>query len=142
MCRRAQVNKVAGNFHFAAGHSYQQGSMHIHDMAPFAEKTLDFTHKIHSLSFGQPYPVSNTSTAAQTRAELQQRLHMHMHVAAACIDACIARRAAAAAAPGLLQGMRNPLDGVMQLSPHQKPTQMTKPDSGSLKKTAVSGMFQ
>lgn len=52
-----QVNKVAGNFHFAAGHSYQSGSMHIHDMAPFADKTLDFTHKIHSLSFGQPYPV-------------------------------------------------------------------------------------
>jgi hypothetical protein len=52
-----QVNKVAGNFHFAAGHSYQSGSMHIHDMAPFADKALDFTHKVHSLSFGQPYPV-------------------------------------------------------------------------------------
>jgi hypothetical protein len=52
-----QVNKVAGNFHFAAGHSYQSGSMHIHDMAPFADKVLDFTHKVHSLSFGQPYPV-------------------------------------------------------------------------------------
>lgn len=52
-----QVNKVAGNFHFAAGHSYQSGSMHIHDMAPFNDKVLDFTHKVHSLSFGQPYPV-------------------------------------------------------------------------------------
>lgn len=52
-----QVNKVAGNFHFAAGHSYQQGSMHIHDMAPFTDKTLDFTHKIHGLSFGKAYPV-------------------------------------------------------------------------------------
>eukprot|EP00882_Tetradesmus_deserticola_P010657 GHRQ01011257.1.p1 GENE.GHRQ01011257.1~~GHRQ01011257.1.p1 ORF type:complete len:399 (+),score=139.27 GHRQ01011257.1:579-1775(+) len=50
------VNKVAGNFHFAAGHSYQSGSMHIHDMAPFADKALDFTHKVHSLSFGKPYP--------------------------------------------------------------------------------------
>lgn len=50
---------MAGNFHFAAGHSYQQGSMHIHDMAPFTDKTLDFSHKIHSLSFGQSYPVSD-----------------------------------------------------------------------------------
>ncbi|KAF8069699.1 ergic3 [Scenedesmus sp. PABB004] len=51
------VNKVAGNFHFAAGHSYQSGAMHIHDMAPFADKTLDFTHTVKALSFGRPYPV-------------------------------------------------------------------------------------
>eukprot|EP00879_Flechtneria_rotunda_P017317 GHRR01018141.1.p1 GENE.GHRR01018141.1~~GHRR01018141.1.p1 ORF type:complete len:191 (+),score=34.48 GHRR01018141.1:966-1538(+) len=82
-----QVNKVAGNFHFAAGHSYQQGSMHIHDMAPFADKTLDFTHKIHSLSYGQPYP-----------------------------------------------GMRNPLDGVMQVAP--------QPKGGETKKGTATGMFQ
>lgn len=61
-----QVNKVAGNFHFAAGHSYQQGSMHIHDMAPFADKTLDFTHKIHSLSFGSSYPVSAACLACRS----------------------------------------------------------------------------
>jgi hypothetical protein len=59
-----QVNKVAGNFHFAAGHSYQQGSMHIHDMAPFTEKTLDFSHTIRSLSFGKPYPVGYGSPVA------------------------------------------------------------------------------
>jgi hypothetical protein len=52
-----QVNKVAGNFHFAAGHSYQQGSMHIHDMAPFSDKTLDFSHTIKTLAFGKTYPV-------------------------------------------------------------------------------------
>lgn len=38
MWGRLDVNKVAGNFHFAAGRSYQQGSVHIHDMAPFADK--------------------------------------------------------------------------------------------------------
>lgn len=59
-----QVNKVAGNFHFAAGHSYQQGSMHIHDMAPFTDKTLDFSHTIRSLSFGKPYPVGYVSPVA------------------------------------------------------------------------------
>lgn len=82
------VNKVAGNFHIAAGHSYQSGSMHIHDMAPFNDKVLDFTHKVHSLSFGQPYP-----------------------------------------------GMKNPLDGVMQLVP-QKAT------GSHPGQKAPTGMFQ
>lgn len=50
------VNKVAGNFHFAPGKSYQQGGMHVHDIAPFGGATLDFTHTIHKLSFGEPYP--------------------------------------------------------------------------------------
>eukprot|EP00878_Enallax_costatus_P011895 GHUV01012419.1.p1 GENE.GHUV01012419.1~~GHUV01012419.1.p1 ORF type:complete len:384 (+),score=81.13 GHUV01012419.1:266-1417(+) len=80
------VNKVAGNFHFAAGHSYQSGSMHIHDMAPFVDKTLDFSHRIHSLSFGKQYP-----------------------------------------------GMRNPLDGVMQVAPK-------KPSDAQGKKP--TGMYQ
>ncbi|KAI8469965.1 MAG: endoplasmic reticulum vesicle transporter-domain-containing protein [Monoraphidium minutum] len=56
MYGRLDVNKVAGNFHFAAGRSYQQGSMHIHDMGPFEGKTLDFTHSITRVSFGPQYP--------------------------------------------------------------------------------------
>lgn len=51
-----QVNKVAGNFHFAPGRSYQQGNMHVHDIAPFGDALLDFTHSIHKLSFGKSYP--------------------------------------------------------------------------------------
>ena len=53
---RLEVNKVAGNFHFAAGRSYQQGSVHVHDMAPFAGRPLDFSHSIKHLSFGPQYP--------------------------------------------------------------------------------------
>jgi hypothetical protein len=119
MWGQLHVNKVAGNFHFAAGKSYQQarrrglfggwglegalaaqerrvlgagnacmcaarpssslqpagcprrplflapssplnappqGSVHIHDVSPFAGKTLDFTHTISHLSFGPQYP--------------------------------------------------------------------------------------
>jgi hypothetical protein len=41
-----------------------------------------------------------------------------------------------------LQGMKNPLDGVTQLSPHQKPSHMSGPSSGDLKKSTVTGMFQ
>lgn len=51
-----QVNKVAGNFHFAPGRSYQQGSMHVHDIAPFGDAVMDFSHTITQLSFGKPYP--------------------------------------------------------------------------------------
>jgi hypothetical protein len=47
---------VAGNFHFAPGRSFQQGSMHVHDMAPFANQKLDFSHTVNKLSFGKPYP--------------------------------------------------------------------------------------
>lgn len=50
------INKVAGNFHFAPGRSYQQGNMHIHDLSPFAGQNFDFTHTIHKLAFGQEYP--------------------------------------------------------------------------------------
>ncbi len=30
--------------------------MHVHDMAPFANHKLDFTHTINKLSFGKAYP--------------------------------------------------------------------------------------
>eukprot|EP00798_Chlamydomonas_sp_ICE-L_P025639 gene25639-11297_t len=50
------VNKVAGNFHFAPGRSFQQGGMHIHDIAPFGDAEMDFTHTITKLSFGPDYP--------------------------------------------------------------------------------------
>ncbi|KAL4431733.1 hypothetical protein ABPG77_002949 [Micractinium sp. CCAP 211/92] len=51
-----KINKVAGNFHFAPGRSYQQGNMHIHDLSPFAGQTFDFSHTIHKLAFGQEFP--------------------------------------------------------------------------------------
>jgi hypothetical protein len=51
-----QVNKVAGNFHFAPGRSFQQGNMHVHDIAPFGDAVMDFSHTIHKLSFGKAYP--------------------------------------------------------------------------------------
>ncbi|KXZ47245.1 hypothetical protein GPECTOR_36g10 [Gonium pectorale] len=51
-----EVNKVAGNFHFAPGRSYQQGSMHVHDIAPFGDAVIDFRHTVHKLSFGEGYP--------------------------------------------------------------------------------------
>lgn len=55
-----EVNKVAGNFHFAPGRSFQQSNMHVHDMGGMlAGKTYDFTHQIHTLSFGKSINFNN-----------------------------------------------------------------------------------
>lgn len=48
--------QVAGNFHFAPGRSFQQGSMHVHDLIPFGTEEFDVSHTIHKLSFGEDYP--------------------------------------------------------------------------------------
>lgn len=54
------VNKVAGNFHFAPGKSFQQGHMHVHDLHPFGTDKFDLSHTINKLSFGADIPgVSN-----------------------------------------------------------------------------------
>eukprot|EP00887_Chlorella_sp_A99_P002342 scaffold10.g2342.t1 len=51
------INKVAGNFHFAPGRSYQQGNMHIHDLSPFKQgQAFDFSHTVNKLAFGQEFP--------------------------------------------------------------------------------------
>ena len=50
------VNKVAGNFHFAPGKSFQHGNIHVHDLMPFRTKKFDMSHKITKLSFGEAFP--------------------------------------------------------------------------------------
>lgn len=51
------VNKVAGNFHFAPGKSFQQHNVHVHDLQPFAgKKAFNMSHYIRKLSFGPDYP--------------------------------------------------------------------------------------
>lgn len=51
------INKVAGNIHIAPGRSFQQGPMHIHDLAPFnGHGPFDFTHRISKFAFGREYP--------------------------------------------------------------------------------------
>lgn len=50
------VNKVAGNFHFAPGKSFQQHNVHIHDLQPFGKSVFNMSHAIRHLSFGNDYP--------------------------------------------------------------------------------------
>ncbi|XP_072175388.1 endoplasmic reticulum-Golgi intermediate compartment protein 3-like [Diadema setosum] len=51
-----EVNKVAGNFHFAPGKSFQQHHVHVHDLQPYAGGKFNMTHHIKTLSFGMEYP--------------------------------------------------------------------------------------
>eukprot|EP01119_Soliformovum_irregulare_P003075 TRINITY_DN13373_c0_g1_i1.p1 TRINITY_DN13373_c0_g1~~TRINITY_DN13373_c0_g1_i1.p1 ORF type:complete len:387 (-),score=108.40 TRINITY_DN13373_c0_g1_i1:25-1185(-) len=50
------VNKVAGNFHFAPGKSFQQHHMHVHDLQPFRNLKFNMSHTINRLSFGAEFP--------------------------------------------------------------------------------------
>jgi len=50
------VNKVAGNFHFAPGKSFQQHHMHVHDLQPFRTLKFNLSHTINRLSFGKEFP--------------------------------------------------------------------------------------
>jgi hypothetical protein len=51
-----QVNRVAGNFHFAPGKSFQHAHMHIHDLAAFSSGEFNVSHRVNRLSFGADYP--------------------------------------------------------------------------------------
>ncbi|XP_072953574.1 uncharacterized protein [Typha angustifolia] len=61
-----EVNKVAGNFHFAPGKSFQQSNMHVHDLLPFQKDSFNISHKINRLTFGEYFPgVLNPLDGAQ-----------------------------------------------------------------------------
>jgi len=51
-----EVNKVAGNFHFAPGKSFQQHHMHVHDLQPLKWAEFNLSHTVVRLSFGKEYP--------------------------------------------------------------------------------------
>jgi len=50
-----EVNKVAGNFHFAPGRSFQHAHMHVHDLAAFSSGQFNVTHQINEISFGEHF---------------------------------------------------------------------------------------
>ncbi|CAK9876341.1 unnamed protein product [Sphagnum jensenii] len=51
-----EVNKVAGNFHFAPGNSFQQLNMFFFDFLEFQVDSFNVSHKINELSFGAHFP--------------------------------------------------------------------------------------
>ncbi|XP_019461840.1 PREDICTED: endoplasmic reticulum-Golgi intermediate compartment protein 3-like isoform X2 [Lupinus angustifolius] len=51
-----EVNKVAGNFHFAPGKSFQHAGAHVHDLLPFQKDSFNLSHHINRLAFGEYFP--------------------------------------------------------------------------------------
>ncbi|KAL6515300.1 hypothetical protein OROHE_018932 [Orobanche hederae] len=51
-----EVNKVAGNFHFAPGKSFHQQNVHLFDLLALQAESYNISHKINKLSFGDPIP--------------------------------------------------------------------------------------
>ncbi|KAK9023540.1 hypothetical protein V6N11_003758 [Hibiscus sabdariffa] len=51
-----EVNKVAGNFHFAPGKSFEESSFHMHDLKAFQKDSFNLSHKINRLAFGDSFP--------------------------------------------------------------------------------------
>ncbi|KAI9004408.1 endoplasmic reticulum vesicle transporter-domain-containing protein [Hyaloraphidium curvatum] len=60
-----EVNRVAGNMHFAPGKSFQQAHMHVHDIHSFVQQQggegtkNDWSHVIHYLNFGKVAAFAN-----------------------------------------------------------------------------------
>ena len=52
MAGEFSIHKIQGNFHFAAGQSFQMGGAHVHALLPYSKRDYDFAHDIHFLSFG------------------------------------------------------------------------------------------
>ena len=70
-----EVNKVAGNFHFAPGKSFQQGAVHVHDLMVFGDNAyFNMSHVINKLSYGADFPgllnPLDGAAAAQTGGHL------------------------------------------------------------------------
>lgn len=73
------VNKVAGNFHFSPGKSFQAGGAHVHDYALFKQAFFNMTHTVHALSFGQQFPgiVNPLDGVTKTQSEPVSRLFQY-----------------------------------------------------------------
>ncbi|KAL5994883.1 hypothetical protein ACLOJK_024940 [Asimina triloba] len=51
-----EVNKVAGNFHFAPGKSFHQSNIFLGDLLVLPNENFNISHKINKLSFGKEFP--------------------------------------------------------------------------------------
>lgn len=83
---RFPVNKIAGNFHFAPGKSFDVQNYHLHDIRFLDGLHLDFAHKIHHLSFGEHHaqiinPLDGTEKHSSGKP--QQSFKYHVKVVAA-----------------------------------------------------------
>lgn len=50
------ISKVAGRINLTPGHSFHFHGHTLHDLSAMRDRTLDLSHRINRLWFGQPYP--------------------------------------------------------------------------------------
>lgn len=73
-----QVNRIAGNFHFAPGKSFEHSQMHVHDLQPFPDGVdWNFAHRIRKIRFGNEAseligPLKNVNRIGETRIGMHQ----------------------------------------------------------------------
>ncbi|XP_029650596.1 endoplasmic reticulum-Golgi intermediate compartment protein 3 isoform X2 [Octopus sinensis] len=73
-----EVNKVAGNFHFAPGKSFNQHHVHVHDLQSLGGQKFNMTHKVKTLSFGKPYPgIMNPLDGVHVMADKEQMMFQY-----------------------------------------------------------------
>ncbi|XP_043723495.1 endoplasmic reticulum-Golgi intermediate compartment protein 3-like [Telopea speciosissima] len=72
-----EVNKVAGNFHFAPGKSFHLSNIHVFDLLSIQGENYNISHKINHLSFGEEIPgvvnpLDGVSWAQETSSGMYQ----------------------------------------------------------------------
>jgi hypothetical protein len=75
------VNKVAGNFHFSPGKSFQHQNMHVHDISAFQGVKFNTSHTILSVSYGEQFPgiVNPLTMISKLMPEDTPNTHMFMY---------------------------------------------------------------
>eukprot|EP00106_Octopus_bimaculoides_P002225 XP_014769667.1 PREDICTED: endoplasmic reticulum-Golgi intermediate compartment protein 3-like [Octopus bimaculoides] len=70
--------KVAGNFHFAPGKSFNQHHVHVHDLQSLGGQKFNMSHKVKTLSFGKPYPgIMNPLDGVHVMADKEQMMFQY-----------------------------------------------------------------
>ncbi|CAN4110585.1 unnamed protein product [Withania somnifera] len=73
-----EVNKVAGNFHFAAGKSFHQSSFQLFELIALQSDTYNISHKVNKLAFGDSIPgVVNPLDGVQWTQEAQTGMYQY-----------------------------------------------------------------
>ncbi|GLT93829.1 hypothetical protein SLE2022_116030 [Rubroshorea leprosula] len=73
-----EVNRVAGNFHFAPGKSIRQSNILLHDLLAFQGDNFNISHKINKLSFGDYFPgVVNPLNGVQWTQETPSGMYQY-----------------------------------------------------------------
>ena len=69
-----EVNKVAGNFHFAPGKSFQQGNMHVHDLMAFGmDAYFNMSHVVNKARIPRRAPTARAPPSPSRCADALPR---------------------------------------------------------------------